>query len=258
MEHAERLLLYADILGWSAEIAHGDMSRCLTAVEKIHDYGAAYNEKARQELIALEGKVIDTDFGPIRVGSINRMRLEIQFGAFSDHLVFSLPASFGSRILTMASTLIRNLLRLGFLTRGAVVLGPLHHQDNIIFGRALLEAVELEERQAFYPRVLVSDAVVGHCSRLPNDPRDRSMITDQTGRIVINPYAMPIDGPDEIINSFMEHNFFFSEIKRLLDDRIDALERERRHNHAEKWRYMQEFISGPVLEAAPKLRRFWQ
>lgn len=44
------------------------------------------------------------------------------------------------------------LLQLGFLTRGGITIGPVHHRDNIIFGPALIEAVALE-KEAHYPRI---------------------------------------------------------------------------------------------------------
>jgi hypothetical protein len=257
MVYQERLLLYCDILGWSEEIRGGDSSKLLAAVEGIHKRAETYNERARETLIAQEGKIIQTELGPRRP-KINRMALEVQYGAFSDHFVFSLPASFGSRILDIASELIIDLLRAGFLVRGAIVLGRLHHCDNVIFGPALLEAVKIEENEAFYPRILVSDAVADYCSKLPRDQRDKTMITDQTGRSVINPFAMPFDGPDEIIESFVQLNFFLTEIKSVIDGQINRLEKEHRHQHAEKWRYVDQFIGGPVVQAGPKLRRFWQ
>jgi hypothetical protein len=255
--YQERLLLYCDILGWSAEIVSGDSSNLLAGVESIHKRAETYNEREREALRAQDGKIIQTDLGPRRA-IVNSMALEVQYGAFSDHFVFSLPASFGSRILSIASQLIIDLLRIGFPVRGAIVLCPLHHRDNIVFGPALLEAVNIEENEAFYPRILVSAAVIDHCSRPPNDERSKTMITDQTGRSVINPFAMPLDGPDDAIESFVNLNFFQPEIKSIIEQQIDRLEKEHRHRHAKKWRYLAQFIAGPVLEAAPKLRRFWQ
>jgi hypothetical protein len=258
MVYQDRLLLYADILGWSAAITHGeDGSKLLSAVGDIHENARNYNERAREEMIAADGKVIQTDLGPM-LFKIIRTALEVQFGAFSDHFVFSLPAAFGSRVFGIASNLIIRLLRAGFLTRGAVVLGKLHHCDNVIFGPALLKAVAIEEREAFYPRILVSADVVDHCSKLTHDARHKTMIADQTGRLVINPFAMPFDGPDHLIASFAQQSLFFSDIKSIVDGQITHLEDEGRHNHAEKWRYLDQFVAGPVLNASPKLRDFWR
>jgi hypothetical protein len=257
MVYQQRLLLYCDILGWSAEISTGDPSRLLTAVECIHSRAEEYNEQERQKLLAQDGEIVQTEMGQDRA-QINRGWLQIQYGAFSDHFVFSLPESFGSRILSTASKLIIELLRIGFLVRGAIVLGPLHHRDNVVFGPALLQAVNIEENEAFYPRILVTDAVVDHCSKLPHDPRHKSMLLDRAGRWVVNPFAMPFDGPDEAIESFVSLNFFFPEIRPLIEQQIDNLEKAHRHQHAEKWRYLHQFVAGPVLDAAPKLRRFWE
>lgn len=258
MVYQQRLLLYCDILGWSAEIDTGDTSKLAAAVEFIHSRAKDYNEQERQRLLALDGKIIQTQIGQVGPVQINRAALEIQYGAFSDHFVFSIPESFGSHIFSIASKLIIELLRIGFLVRGAIVLGPLHHRDNVIFGPALREAVNVEENEAFYPRILISDDAAIHCSKLPNDPRDKSMVLDQTGRRVVNPFAMPLDGPDEVIESFVSLNFFLPEIKSKVEQQIDRLEKANRHRQAEKWQYLHHFIAGPVMDAVPKLRRFWE
>ena len=67
-----------------------------------------------------------------------------------------MPWDFGGRIFTAGIRLIVDLLHMGFLTRGAIVVGDLYHRDNIIFGPALVEAHTIESREAFYPRVIVS------------------------------------------------------------------------------------------------------
>ncbi len=256
MPYQERLLLYADILGSKTALMNGSASMFSTAVDGIHRYAEDHNERSREELMALDGKIVQTDGGPERV-EVFRGALEVQFGAFSDHFVFSLPDAFAGRILNAASKLILDLLHIGFLVRGAVVLGKLYHRDNIIFGPALLEAVEMEEREAFYPRILVSDSVIEHCAKFPHDPRDKAMVRDQTGRWVVNPFAMPFDGPDRVIKSFVQSNRFLP-AKSTIDQQINSLEGNRQHRYAEKWRYLSNFIAGPVLDAAPKLRRFWQ
>lgn len=39
--------------------------------------------------------------------------------------------------------------------RGAIVEGEFFHNDNIVYGKELVEAVHLEEKEAVYPRILV-------------------------------------------------------------------------------------------------------
>jgi hypothetical protein len=52
-------------------------------------------------------------------------------------------------------------------------------------------------------------------------------------------------------------NFFLPEIKTKIEREIGCLESEGRYREAEKWRYLGQFIAGPVLDTTPQLRRFW-
>lgn len=47
------------------------------------------------------------------------------------------------------------ILRYGYLVRGAIVEGDFFHNDVIVYGKALVEAVTDEEQIAIYPRVIV-------------------------------------------------------------------------------------------------------
>lgn len=257
MVYEKRLLLYADILGWSAEIARGDGAKALAAVQHIQRRATGLNTQVREDLKSQDGKAIQTDLG-LKGVRVNQMYLEVKFGAFSDHFVWSLPAAYSSRILSVAAHLIIDLLRDGFLTRGAVVLGDLYHVDNVIFGPALLQAVKIEEGEAFYPRILVSDNVVDHCSRRKGDHPLTTMIRDQTGRFIVNPFALPLIRSEEIIASFVNENFFLSEIKSIMTSHISRLENENQYKYAEKWQYLYNLIAGPVFDREPKLRKFWQ
>ena len=78
MAYQQRLLLYCDILGWSAEIATGDPSKLLTAIECIHSRAEDYNEQERKRLLALDGEFIQTQIGRVGPVQINRAALEIQ------------------------------------------------------------------------------------------------------------------------------------------------------------------------------------
>jgi hypothetical protein len=51
------------------------------------------------------------------------------------------------------------LLLEGFLIRGAVVRGKLSHEDQTVFGEALIEAYRLESEVVRYPRVMVTSQV---------------------------------------------------------------------------------------------------
>jgi hypothetical protein len=214
--YESRLVLYADVLGWKAAVEGNDGEALLSVVEELHLPADAHNARRRAELQGSEGKIIETSAGSMKIEWVNPMFLEVQFGAFSDNFVFSVPASFGRRILTAASSLVVGLLRRGFLVRGAITLGELHHRDNAVFGPALNRAVQIETREAFYPRILVSDETAKHLAGLPTDSRDHSLLTDQTGRLVANPFALPFDGPAELIASAVQMNLHPTEIDAVI------------------------------------------
>jgi hypothetical protein len=46
------------------------------------------------------------------------------------------------------------LLCLGYFVRGAIALGKLYHDDEMVFGDALVRAYELETSVARFPRIL--------------------------------------------------------------------------------------------------------
>lgn len=253
--YQQRLLLYVDILGWTAAVkANGDDRRLLTAVERIHVHAEVHNERHREDI---------RDRAASDGSPLFPMFFEVQFGAFSDHFVYSMPVGFGPRILDVASKLVVDLLRMGWLTRGAIVLGPLHHTDNVIFGPALLEAVETEARHSVYPRILISDAVLKELEEWPNDPRYLAMIRDQFGRFVVNPFALPFEEAStpagkQALESFVTINYGFPEIKALLAAEFERHTKADRGPQAEKWAYLQKFITERVFSEEPKLKPFWE
>ena len=174
--YEQRFLLYVDILGWStANKESGENPRLLEAVDRIHLHAEGYSERHKQDI---------RDEAARSKGKLQLFPafFEVQFGAFSDHFVYSMPVGFGRRIVTTASKLIVDLLRMGWLTRGAIVLGPLHHKDNVIFGPALLEAVEMEARHSIYPRVLISNTALAEIDEWPDDPRYKDKIQRRWSR----------------------------------------------------------------------------
>lgn len=52
-----------------------------------------------------------------------------------------------------------SLLELGYFVRGAIVKGPLYHDDRMVFGEALLRAFHLEQEIVRYPRIMVTTEV---------------------------------------------------------------------------------------------------
>ncbi len=87
---------------------------------------------------------------------------------FSDHLIASVPYPANemefvfniSNLISYASWLHALALEKGMLMRGAITAGDLFHKGNSIIGKALIDAVNIEEKIANYPRVIVPENLI--------------------------------------------------------------------------------------------------
>lgn len=139
LKYEKRIVLYLDILGFQSKVNESLSS------QKVFDsiYKALsniYSDKFKNE----NGPMKGTDYGT-------------QISVFSDNIVFSeLYENKGSWFGFLYSIywLINEILWDGFLTRGAIVIGDLYHNEKIVFGPALNEAYRLESEVAIYPRVV--------------------------------------------------------------------------------------------------------
>lgn len=85
----------------------------------------------------------------------------IEFKIFSDNiLVFQKVVNDYTQeadaILNWIAFFQASALAKGILTRGGIAHGEFHYDENFVYGKALLEAVYLEENCAIYPRVIFS------------------------------------------------------------------------------------------------------
>ena len=58
-------------------------------------------------------------------------------------------------LFNTVANIYNEILRYGYLMRGAIVEGEFFHNDIIVYGKGLVEAVQLEENKADVPRILV-------------------------------------------------------------------------------------------------------
>lgn len=242
MFYENRLLLLVDILGWSSAILEGDGDTDLPkAVEMIHERATVHNERFRKDRVGKSGEP---------------MLLQVQVRRLSDHFVYSLPVSYGLRIAGVAATLIVDLLRMGWLTRGAIVIGSLYHKDNVIFGPALLEAVDMEQITCF-PRVQVSPGAMAHLAEFTGDAREQPIIRDHLGVPVVNPFVPGVrTDSKELMDRFIRENRGVAESKRHVERQIGRYSGQD-DRRGDKWKYPRDFIGGPVIAAVPELKEHW-
>lgn len=170
--YERRYCLFFDVLGFRNKVSKRtakNIHDILQEIRKSHNYREVYGEYTPE-----------SSFSSRRVTQ------------FSDCVVVSyLKGDFigWMNIIKDIFVLQLNLLRHGFLIRGAVTVGDLYHDDQFCFGPALIEAAELE-KLAMYPRVILTDQFAPQS--LFNNP---TAITDLAkGRNINNMVANDLDG----------------------------------------------------------------
>lgn len=136
--YEERIVAFADILGFSAMVAKS--SSDIEGYEKI---------KSALETIQNVQKIPDVNGAKVTT--------------FSDSIVISYPANGRDPLFYILIDLIHlqlNLLQQGILIRGGIAKGQVRHVKEMVFGPAMVSAYELESKYAVYPRIIVEKEVV--------------------------------------------------------------------------------------------------
>jgi hypothetical protein len=77
--------------------------------------------------------------------------------SFSDNIVISYPLDYNMDIVIDIIELQILLTNHGFLLRGGIACGKLYHDESVVFGKAMIDAYELESNIAKYPRIVLSE-----------------------------------------------------------------------------------------------------
>ncbi len=138
--YSERYVAFIDILGFSEHVRQSAHSQ--SGAEKLVKIMNKISEHWSDEDLKLTHEVIGDKF---------------KSQSFSDCTVLSEAAtSRGLHYLLYTVTQFAvDLLANGFLCRGGIAKGLLHHSDNAVFGPAFLKAYDLEHNIADFPRIIV-------------------------------------------------------------------------------------------------------
>jgi len=171
-DYEDRLVAYVDILGWTQATETKHAWELLQTLQPVIDRGSFHNEYMRQTALEKHGD------------RVNPVMLGVQFGFFSDCFVSSVPASFEGRIYSIVSDIMRPLLKQGFVLRGGIAAGKLFHQDNVVFGPALIRAYRIEQDEAKFARILVDRSAL-----LASGAHEHNaVIQDHLGNWIIDPF----------------------------------------------------------------------
>ena len=118
---------YLDFLGGTDIILHDDQNKHLNIINMIF------------EDALFEAKMLAKD---------------IFVKIFSDNILLALPTDKGKRaqkiekLINLVSNFVHQAADNGYLIRGAITEGDFFHNDIIVYGKALVEAVGMEEKYA--------------------------------------------------------------------------------------------------------------
>lgn len=93
---------------------------------------------------------------------------DISVKIFSDNILLAVKIEDDSnrvakieKIINLAGNIYNDALRHGYLIRGGITEGEFYKDDRNIFvyGKALIEAINLEEKIAIYPRIVVQNSI---------------------------------------------------------------------------------------------------
>ena len=141
--YSDRYVAFIDILGFSSHVQQSEHS--LAEAEKLVKIMNRISNLWANEGLQRTHSTIGEDF---------------MSQSFSDCTVLSEAATGRGLhyLLLMVTQFARDLLANGFLFRGGIAKGALHHSKNAVFGPAFLKAYDLEQNVAEFPRIIV-DAI---------------------------------------------------------------------------------------------------
>lgn len=117
--------------------------------------------------------------------------------SISDSLVLSIKAgdknAMNKMIRTVSVLHICFLKDYDLLLRGGIAVGKLYHDDQIVYGPALVKAYELEQKRAIYPRVLIDEKdlepALKSCSEVSREVNRTYFPIDDDGEKYLNSFV---------------------------------------------------------------------
>jgi len=149
--YQDRIIAFIDVLGFKNHI-HRSINKNDNEIKKntkkiyslLIDAQKEYNDKKSNY-------------------TYNEIKSNIRCNHFSDSIVISCSINEDSGVFHIFSYILFicvSALRKGFLFRGAITKGKLYHEDNLIFGPALVTAAIMEKELAVFPRIIIENNVI--------------------------------------------------------------------------------------------------
>jgi hypothetical protein len=209
MTYEDRLLIYIDVLGFESYINHTEESR-LDPERKI---------KVVQRYLEMLKSITEDKI--LRISSTKKIT------CFSDLIVISINTNeiefFAHEIMDLQYLLINSIVR-GFVVRGAIVYGKLVHNEDFIFGPALIKGYKFEKDISKFPRIIVEGSIAKdieeyHGNKLDPDHVNfkESLKYDDDGYLYLDFISMV----RQRVDNFGQYIFFVKKFSELMKNIAD-------------------------------------
>jgi hypothetical protein len=228
-DYQTRLVSLIDILGWTKATDQFQFDELLKVIIKAEEMCESYSEQHKEYLV--KQKV-----------NINPLFFEVKFSMFSDTLAISMPPQFEARICDFSAKLIRKFIVNGFLLRGGITKGRLHHNNQTIFGSALVRAHKLESESAKFARILIERETVN--TFLESD--STSVIKDHLGDYVVDPFPLTMSN---LTKDILDQMYELEKLIDVID--INLKKTEGDLSAFQKWKYFTKLASLSLSKFGP-------
>lgn len=176
VKYEERLVAFIDILGFKEIVKQSEKDPSkVELIYSVLNYLKNWEVSEKWDLKLVE---IEEDAQKRGVENFD-IRGKTNSTSFSDSIVVSVKVDNNTN--EMASTLIVNLANIGailfeqgILFRGGLTIGNIIHNENgTVFGQGLIDAYQLESKNAKYPRIILSDRLIRKLNYPITTKRDR-------------------------------------------------------------------------------------
>lgn len=203
---ANSLIAFIDVLGFKDLILNGDSEKNL---QKIYDsYLKCFKD------VKSTTAIVKT---------------------FSDNIILVYPeveeGNLGSIFITL-SQFQNELIKHGLVVRGSIVLGEIHVGEDVIFGKGLVEAYQLESQKAIVPRIILSEKVIKLCNLYrkyyadDSGPYKRVLLKDADGQTFLNYLHNPFVDSRKLLAQYVdEHRKIIEEKLKVYASDIRVFEK---------------------------------
>lgn len=178
--------------------------------------------------------------------TIKHLDIKPAISTFSDHIVISLPLNaipelgdigFSELVLQISkltSWIAAHALELGYLIRGGLAVGELHHESSVVFGKALVDAYHVESELSVYPRVVLSPSLMEPTSwrgfaDIKRDDDDGLYYLDYMSRIIFENCGITNEADKSRVREW------YGNICRIVRERLDFHASSHKLKEFSKW-----------------------